>query len=96
MSFGKVRKSKKGDKDVAGDHEFRTSYPMSSQVLEDADPGVISEGEGEDDFTVSMSKTENIYQIYGTKGRRCKHKQDLKGVVWSTLTFQTCSSQHIT
>jgi hypothetical protein len=40
---------------VAGDGGFQTSYPVSSQVPGDADPGVISEGESEDDFTVSMT-----------------------------------------
>lgn len=47
-----VRKSKKSDVDVAANHGFRTSYPMSSQVPGDADPGVISEGDSEDDFTL--------------------------------------------
>lgn len=60
MSFGKVRKCKKGEKNVAGDHEFWTSYTMSSQVREVADPGLTSEGESEDDFTMSMDKTENL------------------------------------
>lgn len=50
-----MRKSKKSDVDVAANHGFRTSYPMSSQIPGDADPGVISEGDSEDDFTVSMS-----------------------------------------
>lgn len=47
-----VKKGKKADKDVAGDGGFQTSYPVSSQVPGDADPGVISEGESEDDFTL--------------------------------------------
>ena len=50
-----MRRSKNNDKYVTGDGEFRTSYPVSSQVPGDADPGVISEGESEDDFTVSMT-----------------------------------------
>ena len=50
-----MRRSKSNDKHVTGDGEFRTSYPVSSQVPGDADPGVISEGESEDDFTVSMT-----------------------------------------
>lgn len=45
-------RSKSNDKYVTGDGEFRTSYPMSSQVPGDADPGVISEGESEDGFTL--------------------------------------------
>jgi len=48
-----VRRSKSNDKHVTGDGEFRTSYPVSSQVPGDADPGVISESE--DDFAVSMT-----------------------------------------
>ncbi|XP_023706892.1 rab11 family-interacting protein 1 [Cryptotermes secundus] len=47
-----VRKSKKNDVDIAANHGFRTSYPMSSQIPGDADPGVISEGDSEDDFTL--------------------------------------------
>jgi hypothetical protein len=50
-----VRKNKKNDVDVAASHGFRSSYPMSSQVPGDADPGVISEGDSEGDFAVSMS-----------------------------------------
>jgi len=45
-------RSKSNDKCVNEDGEFRTSYPVSSQVPGDADPGVISEGESEDDFTL--------------------------------------------
>jgi hypothetical protein len=50
-----VRKGKKSGKDVTVDanSEFRSSRQMSAQVAGDADPGVISEGESEDDFTVS-------------------------------------------
>lgn len=50
-----VKKSKKSDKEVSldGNGDFRTSRQMSAQVAGDADPGVISEGESEDDFTVS-------------------------------------------
>jgi len=40
---------------MTGDCEFRTSYQVSSQVPGDADPGVISEGESEDGFTVSIT-----------------------------------------
>lgn len=47
-----VRRSKSNDKCVTGDGEFRTSRPVSSQVPGDADPGVISEGESEDGFTL--------------------------------------------
>jgi len=47
-----VRRSKSNDKHMTGDGEFRTSYPASSQRPGDADPGVISEGESEDDFTL--------------------------------------------
>ncbi|XP_069694159.1 rab11 family-interacting protein 2 [Periplaneta americana] len=49
-----VRKSKKGkkDNDETSQQGFRTSYPMSAQVRGDSDPGVISEGESEDDFTL--------------------------------------------
>jgi len=50
-----VRRGKSNDKYVTGDGEFRTSYRASSQVPGDADPGVISEGESEDGFTVSMT-----------------------------------------
>jgi hypothetical protein len=39
---------------VTGDG-FQTSYPVSSQVPGDADPGVISEGDSEDDFMVSRT-----------------------------------------
>ncbi|XP_021931921.1 rab11 family-interacting protein 1 isoform X2 [Zootermopsis nevadensis] len=48
-----VKKSKKSDKEVSldGNSDFRTSRQMSAQVAGDADPGVISEGESEDDFT---------------------------------------------
>lgn len=48
-----VKKSKKSDKEVTVDanSEFRSSRQMSAQVAGDADPGVISEGESEDDFT---------------------------------------------
>lgn len=51
----KVRNSRKDDKDATRDGGFQTSYPVSAQVPGDADPGVISEGESEDDFTVSMT-----------------------------------------
>jgi hypothetical protein len=50
-----VKTSKKSGVDVDANHGFRTSYPVSSQIPGDADPGVISEGDSEDDFTVSMS-----------------------------------------
>ncbi|PNF22192.1 hypothetical protein B7P43_G04937 [Cryptotermes secundus] len=48
-----VRKGKKNNKEVTMDcnNDFRSSRQMSSQVAGDADPGVISEGESEDDFT---------------------------------------------
>jgi hypothetical protein len=50
-----VKKGRKSDKEVTldGNSAFRSSHQMSSQVAGDADPGVISEGESEDDFTVS-------------------------------------------
>jgi len=50
-----VKRSKKSDKEVKVDAntEFQSSRQMSTQVAGDADPGVISEGESEDDFTVS-------------------------------------------
>jgi hypothetical protein len=50
-----VKKGKKSEKEVTldGVSEFRTSRQVSAQVAGDADPGVISEGESEDDFTVS-------------------------------------------
>lgn len=50
-----MKKGKKSDKEVTMDanSEFRSSRQMSAQVAGDADPGVISEGESEDDFTVS-------------------------------------------
>ncbi|GFG28449.1 hypothetical protein Cfor_00628 [Coptotermes formosanus] len=47
-----VRNSRKDDKDATRDGGFQTSYPVSAQVPGDADPGVISEGESEDDFTL--------------------------------------------
>lgn len=48
-----VKKGKKSNKEVTleGNSEFRSSRQMSSQVAGDADPGVISEGDSEDDFT---------------------------------------------
>jgi len=52
-----VKKSKKSDKKsekevkVDANTEFQSSRQMSTQVAGDADPGVISEGESEDDFT---------------------------------------------
>jgi hypothetical protein len=59
-----VKKGKKSDKKVTvdGSSDFRTSRQMSAQVAGDADPGVISEGESEDDFTVSavFGPTETI------------------------------------
>lgn len=50
-----MKRSKKSDKNVTADAntEFQSSRQMSTQVAGDADPGVISEGESEDDFTVS-------------------------------------------
>lgn len=50
-----MKKGKKSDKEVTldGSSDFRTSRQMSAQVAGDADPGVISEGDSEDDFTVS-------------------------------------------
>lgn len=54
-----MKKSKKSDKKsekevkVDANTEFQSSRQMSTQVAGDADPGVISEGESEDDFTVS-------------------------------------------
>jgi hypothetical protein len=55
ISSQKGRKSKENGEDAAANHGFRTSHAMSSQVPGDADPGVISEGDSEGDFTVSMS-----------------------------------------
>lgn len=76
-----MRKSKKGDKNMTVDHGFRTSYPMSSQVLGDADPGVISEGESEDGFTVSISRTLIHLCLYNMNWKReeCLPKRDSKG-----------------
>jgi len=50
-----VKRSKKTDKEVTVDANtaFQSSRQMSTQVAGDADPGVISEGESEDGFTVS-------------------------------------------
>ena len=47
-----MRRSKKNEKEPPR-QSYRTSIPMSSQIFEDADPGVISEGESIDDFRVS-------------------------------------------
>lgn len=62
-----MKKGKKSNKEVTldGDNEFRSSRQMSSQVAGDADPGVISEGESEDDFTVSriFGLSENIEEF---------------------------------
>jgi hypothetical protein len=62
-----VKKGKKNNKEVTlhGNSEFRSSQQMSSQVAGDADPGVISEGESEDDFTVSriFGLSENIEEL---------------------------------
>jgi Rab11 family-interacting protein 1/2/5 len=48
-----VKRGKKSDKEVTvvANTEFQSSRQMSTQVAGDADPGVISEGESEDDFT---------------------------------------------
>jgi len=48
-----VKRTKKSDKEVTvgANTEFQSSRQMSTQVAGDADPGVISEGESEDDFT---------------------------------------------
>ncbi|PSN34063.1 hypothetical protein C0J52_12824 [Blattella germanica] len=48
-----VKKGKKSEKDpgIDGSTEFRMPQQVSRQVKGDADPGVISEGESEDDFT---------------------------------------------
>ena len=50
-----MKRGKKSDKEVTvvANTEFQSSRQMSTQVAGDADPGVISEGESEDDFTVS-------------------------------------------
>jgi hypothetical protein len=48
---------------------------MSSQVAGDADPGVISEGESEDDFTVS--------RIFGLS----ENIEELNYCLWSVLFF---------
>ena len=50
-----MKRTKKSDKEVTvgANAEFQSSRQMSTQVAGDADPGVISEGESEDDFTVS-------------------------------------------
>lgn len=69
-----VRRSKSNDKYVTGDGEFRTSHPVSSQVPGDADPGVISEGESEDDFPLdelshkSSGSSLNVSQLSASPG----------------------------
>ncbi|PSN48987.1 hypothetical protein C0J52_03871 [Blattella germanica] len=67
LSNSWVRKSKKDDKDmVAAAANHRTSVPMSSQLYDEADPGVISEGESVDDFALDdLSHKSSASSIHG-------------------------------